>query len=263
MATPLANTHDEAASITKLQPAAADQHLNPLLFPLNVLCEFGTVKLVEEMVQLGWEERAEQRFRLFKWNDDCIVDLIRFVGRLYNTDLELILNGMLTEYTQLIKAWVIIQKDFQTAEHNKQDDMTTRLARRGMDSTIFFLLKNAVDDHRVIHLFPLVMALGTTRPLKQLAKGIFFLVEATWAEYNARKQLLALDRLHKRQALMSRKILEEVRYKQLFMEQEKQHRALVEDIEAKIEELDGEIFDAKEEGRTHQRYMRKITSCTC
>jgi hypothetical protein len=37
MATPLANTHDEAASITKLQPAAADQHLNPLLFPLNVI----------------------------------------------------------------------------------------------------------------------------------------------------------------------------------------------------------------------------------
>jgi hypothetical protein len=44
------------------------------------------------MVQLGWEERAEQRFRLFKWNDDCIVDLIRFVGRLYNTDLELIVH---------------------------------------------------------------------------------------------------------------------------------------------------------------------------
>ncbi|PLW20900.1 hypothetical protein PCANC_08657 [Puccinia coronata f. sp. avenae] len=240
------------------------------------------------MVQSGWEERAEQRCGLFEWNNDCIVDLIRFGGRLYDTHLELIVhtdasslesacserselllreytclyyvqrNGMLTEYTQLIKAWVIIQKDFQTAEHNIQDNVTTCLARRGMDSTIFFLFKNAVDDHRVIHLFPLVTALGTTRPSKRLAKGIFFLVEATRAKYNARKQLLALDHLHKRQALMSRKMLEEVCYKQLFMEQEKQHRALVEDIKAKIEELDGEIFDAKEEGQTHQCYMRKI-----
>jgi hypothetical protein len=89
------------------------------------------------MVQSGWEERAEQRCGLFEWNNDCIVDLIRFGGRLYNTHLELIvhtdasslesacserselllreytcfyyvqLNGMLTEYTQLIKAWVV------------------------------------------------------------------------------------------------------------------------------------------------------------
>jgi hypothetical protein len=58
---------------------------------------------------------------------------------------------------------------------------------------------------------------------------------------------------------MSRKMLKEVRYDQLFREQETRHRALVEDIESKIEELDGEIFDAKEEGRTHQRYMRKIS----
>jgi hypothetical protein len=124
---------------------------------------------------------------------------------------------------------------------------------------ISFLLKNAVDDHCKIHLFPLVTALGTTCPSKQLAEEIFFLVEATWAKYNVHKQVSALDCHHKRQALMSRKMLEEVRYKQLFMEKEKQHRALVEDIKEKIDELDGEIFDAKEEGWTHQHYMRKIS----
>jgi hypothetical protein len=89
------------------------------------------------MVQSGWEERAEKHRRLFEWNNDCIVDLICFVGRLYNTHLDLIvhtdasslesayseryellhreythlyyvqLDGMLTEYTQLIKAWLV------------------------------------------------------------------------------------------------------------------------------------------------------------
>ncbi|PLW14383.1 hypothetical protein PCANC_17460 [Puccinia coronata f. sp. avenae] len=289
MATPLANAHDEAASITTIHKAPTNQHLDPHLLPLNVdLCEFRTVDMVEEMFQSGWEERAEKSRRLFEWNDDCIVDLIRFIGRLYNTHLDLILhtdasslesayteryellrreythwyyvwlNGMLTEYTQLIKAWVIIQKDFQTAENNVQDDMITRLAR-GMDSTIFFLLKNAMDDHREIHLFPLVTALGTTHPSKRLARGIFFLLEATRAEYNARKQVSGPNCLHKWQALMSHKMLEEVRYDQLFREQETRHRALVEDIESKIEELNGEIFDTKEEGRTHQHYMRKIS----
>jgi hypothetical protein len=101
------------------------------------LRKFRTVEWAAEMVQLGWKERAEKRHRLFEWNNDCIVNLIHFVGRLYNTHLDLIvhtdasslesayteryeslcreythlnyvrLNGMLTEYTQLIKAWVV------------------------------------------------------------------------------------------------------------------------------------------------------------
>ncbi|PLW30396.1 hypothetical protein PCANC_23267 [Puccinia coronata f. sp. avenae] len=207
MATPLANAHDEAASITAIHKASTNQHLDPHLLPWNVdLRKFRTVEWAAEMVQSGWKEHAEKRHRLFKWNNDCIINLIHFVGRLYNTHLDLIvhtdasslesayteryeslcreytrlyyvrLNGMLTEYTQLIKAWVIIQKDFQTAEQDIQDNVITCLARRGMDST------NAMDDHCEIHLFPLVTALGTRRPSKQLAKGIFFLLEATRAE---------------------------------------------------------------------------------
>jgi hypothetical protein len=96
---------------------------------------------------------------------------------------------------------------------------------------IFFLLKDAVDQCWEVKMTKFSKAIKYSPPVPGLARGLFFLLEATCTKFEALKELATIARLHERQKLLSRKMQEEIWYDKWVTEQEALHEATIANIE--------------------------------
>ncbi|PLW56811.1 hypothetical protein PCANC_01747 [Puccinia coronata f. sp. avenae] len=107
------------------------------------------------------------------------------------------LDAMLTKYCQLIKIWLKIQKDVNTSVKDIDLNVSTHLESRGMDPT------DAVDKSWEVKMTEFWKSFKLSPPVPSLSRALFFLLEANWAKFEARKELATIDRLHQRQKLLS------------------------------------------------------------
>ncbi|PLW43809.1 hypothetical protein PCANC_18373 [Puccinia coronata f. sp. avenae] len=140
---------------------------------------------------------------------------------------------MLTEYLQLIKVWLKIQKDFNTLVEDIH-------------------LNDAVDQCWEVKMTEFSKAIKHSPPVPGLARGLFFLLEATRAKFEARKELATIARLHERQKLLSCKMQEEIWYDKWVTEQEALHEATIDDIKEDLENLAREKVEANEIRSGHE-----------
>jgi hypothetical protein len=75
---------------------------------------------------------------------------------------------------------------------------------------IFLFLKDAVDESREVKMTKFWKSFKVSPPVPGLARALFFLLEATWAKFEACEELATIDRLHQRQKLLSQKMQEEI-----------------------------------------------------
>ncbi|PLW24336.1 hypothetical protein PCASD_06533 [Puccinia coronata f. sp. avenae] len=136
---------------------------------------------------------------------------------------------MLTEYLQLIKVWLKIQKDFNTLVEDIHLDVGPCLERRGMDPT------DAVDQ----------------------------CWEATRAKFKAHEELATIAQLHERQKLLSRKMQEEIWYDKWVTEQEALHEATIDNIKEDLENLAREKVEANKIQRGHKCNVRYLSARSC
>jgi hypothetical protein len=128
---------------------------------------------------------------------------------------------------------------------------------------IFFLLKDAVDESREVKMTEFWKSFKLSPPVPGLARALFFLLEATRAEFEAREELATIDRLHQRQKLLSPKMQEEIRYNKWTMEQEALHDATINDINEDLENLAGETVEENEIRRGHDSNILSLSTRFC
>ncbi|PLW21558.1 hypothetical protein PCANC_03960 [Puccinia coronata f. sp. avenae] len=164
---------------------------------------------------------------------------------------------MLTEYLQLIKVWLKIQKDFNTLVEDIHLDVGPCLERRGMDPT------DAVDQCWEVKMTKFSKAIKHSPPVPGLARGLFFLLEATRAKFEAREELATISQLHERQKLLSRKMQEEIWYDKWVTEQEALHEATIDNIKEDLENLAREKVEANKIQRGHKCNVRYLSARSC
>jgi len=235
------------------------------------------------------KDLADRRRRPpFEWTNERILDLIRFrqsmhakhdelvksmtayqlktsyhdgyeeVRNRYPTLWEVRLSVMFMKYADLLQLWTAIWKIMDSNAAEATADITTRIESNGLDINVFLSLKDTIEARHEVNLDPLLAAWDGVLPSRRVGRIVFFLIEATHREFDAREECASVGRIRKAQDLRYRMLQEDQRYNLATSHLREQHDDTEETIRDAIEKLDKETLDVDHERSKHYNQFNTI-----